>query len=57
MLPHSAGQFMAVMVLTCTLGLAGTPVIFAQLVTRWFHKRRGLALSAVFASSSLGIAF
>jgi MFS family permease len=57
LLPHSGGGFVGYMVLTCALGFAATPVIYAQLLTGWFSKRRGVALSVMFGCSSLGVAF
>jgi len=57
MLARSSVQFAALLALTCALGFAATPVIYAQLVSSWFEKRRGLALSLMFACTSLGVAF
>jgi MFS family permease len=57
LLPHSGGGFVGYMVLTCALGFAATPVIYAQLLTGWFSRRRGVALSIMFGCSSLGVAF
>jgi predicted MFS family arabinose efflux permease len=54
-LPRSATGFVAFLALACALGFAATPVIYAQLVTGWFSKRRGLALSVMFGCSSLGV--
>ena len=56
-LTTSAVQFAVLLALTCALGFAATPVIYAQLVSSWFEKRRGLALSLMFACTSLGVAF
>jgi MFS family permease len=57
MLTRSSVQFAVLLALTCALGFAATPVIYAQLVSSWFEKRRGLALSLMFACTSLGVAF
>jgi MFS family permease len=57
LIPRSGGGFVGYMVLTCALGFAATPVIYAQLITGWFSKRRGVALSVMFGCSSLGVAF
>jgi predicted MFS family arabinose efflux permease len=32
-------------------------VLYAQIATRWFTRRRGLSLSLIFACTSLGVAF
>jgi len=56
-LSKSSVQFAILLALTCALGFAATPVIYAQLVSSWFEKRRGLALSLMFACTSLGVAF
>lgn len=55
LMPHSAGGFVGYLALACVLGFAGTPVLYAQLVTGWFSRRRGLALSVMFGCSSLGV--
>ena len=57
LIPRSGGGFVGYMILTCALGFAATPVIYAQLITGWFSKRRGIALSVMFGCSSLGVAF
>ena len=43
--------------MTCALGFAATPVLYAKVASGWFARRRGLALSLTFACSSIGIAF
>jgi MFS family permease len=53
---HSSSQFAILLAIACALGFAATPVIYVQLVSGWFDKRRGLALSLMFAASSLGAA-
>ncbi len=55
LMPQSAGGFVGFLALACALGFAGTPVLYAQLVTGWFSTRRGLALSVMFGCSSLGV--
>ncbi|MBD3759315.1 MFS transporter [Rhizorhabdus sp.] len=55
--PRSAAQFTAAIVLMFLLYFVGTPVPYAKLLSGWFDRRRGLALSMMFASSSIGIAF
>lgn len=57
LLPQGPGQFVAVLAVASALGFAATPVLYAQLATRWFTRRRGLSLSLIFASTSLGVAF
>lgn len=57
LLPENASQFVAFLTLACALSFAASPVLYAQLVTGWFSRRRGLALSIVMGSSSLGISF
>jgi OFA family oxalate/formate antiporter-like MFS transporter len=55
-LPRTASGFMGGMALACVLGFAATPVLYAYLVAGWFQKRRGLALSIMFACTSIGVA-
>ena len=55
LMPQSAGGFIGYLALACALGFAGTPVLYAHLVTGWFSRRRGLALSVMFGCSSLGV--
>lgn len=57
LLPRTGFQFVVFLTLACALGYAATPVLYAQLVTGWFGRRRGLALSVVMGSSSAGISF
>lgn len=52
----SANGFVAAMILTYVLYFAGSPVPHARLLSGWFDKRRGMALSIMFASGSIGIA-
>lgn len=56
LLSDSPGAFIVLMALTCGLGFAATPVAYAQLITGWFARRRGLALGLMFAGASLGVA-
>jgi MFS family permease len=53
----SSMTFIGLLMLTCGLGFAATPLLYAQLATGWFARRRGLALSLIFACSSLGVVF
>lgn len=53
----SVFSFIALLTLTCALGFATTPLLYAHFASGWFARRRGLALSLVFASSSLGVMF
>ncbi|MDF2114151.1 MFS transporter [Roseiarcaceae bacterium H3SJ34-1] len=53
----SSTTFIALLAITCGLGFAATPLLYAQLATGWFARRRGLALSLIFACSSLGVVF
>ncbi|HVR89838.1 MAG TPA: MFS transporter [Novosphingobium sp.] len=57
LLPQGPGQFVVVLTVASALGFAASPVLYAQLATRWFTRRRGLSLSLIFASASLGVAF
>lgn len=57
LLPRSAGQFAFYLTLACGAGFAATPILYAHLITGWFVKQRGLALSIVMGCSSLGVAF
>lgn len=50
------GQFAMLLALLCALGFAATPVLYVQLTTRWFARRRGLALSLILSCTSLGVA-
>ena len=56
-LTTSAFTFTALLTVTCALGFAATPVLYAKVASGWFARRRGLALSLTFACSSIGIAF
>lgn len=56
LLTTSTDGFVAAMVLTYVLYFAGSPVPHARLLAGWFDKRRGMALSIMFASGSIGIA-
>ena len=54
--PTSAGTFTALTILMFALSFAGTPIIYAHVITGWFDKRRGMAIGIIFASGALGIA-
>ncbi len=56
LLPQSAAAFVLLTSLMWLLSFAGSPVPYAQMVTGLFDRRRGFALSIVFASGALGIA-
>ena len=49
-------SFVAATILAHVLYFAGSPVPHARMLAGWFDKRRGLALSTMFASGSIGIA-
>lgn len=53
----SSFTFTALLTLTCALGFAATPVLYAQFMSGWFARRRGLALSLIFVFASLGVMF
>jgi len=54
--PTSAATFTAVMMLMWLLAFAASPVPYSQMITGWFERRRGLALSIIFCCGALGIA-
>ncbi|WP_331158085.1 MFS transporter [Steroidobacter sp.] len=56
MAPTSAGGFAAATILMYLLFFAGSPVPYARMLSGWFDTRRGMALSIMFASGSIGIA-
>lgn len=56
MVPRSPEAFSAAMALMYFLSFAGAPIIYAQMLTGWFDKRRGLALGVMFGCGALGIA-
>lgn len=56
LLTPGVSSFVAATVLAHVLYFAGSPVPHARLLSGWFDKRRGLALSTMFASGSIGIA-
>lgn len=50
------GSFSLLTILMFVLAFAGSPIAYAQALTGWFDKRRGLALSIMFCVGALGIA-
>lgn len=56
LLSASAATFVILLLLMWALGFAGSPVPYAQLLTGWFDKRRGMAISLMFGAGALGIA-
>ncbi len=54
--PTGAGTFTAAVMVMWLFVFAGSPVPYAQLLTGWFDKRRGMAISTMFACGALGIA-
>lgn len=54
--PSSVGTFTIFTVLMFALAFAGTPIIYAQALTGWFDKRRGMAIGIMFSSGAVGIA-
>lgn len=53
---NSPRSFAVLMVIMFVLAFAGSPISYAQALTGWFDKRRGLALGIMFCSGALGIA-
>jgi MFS family permease len=54
--PASAGSFTAFIILMFALSFAASPIIYAQMMTGWFDKRRGMAIGLIFAAGAVGIA-
>ena len=57
LLPHSARGFVGWTMVMFLLSFAGSPIPYAQALTGWFDRRRGLALGLMFGCGSVGIAF
>ena len=51
---HSIGQYFFSYGVLAALGVAGTAVLIATLTSKWFDKRRGLAVSLSLAGNSMG---
>ena len=56
LMPTSAGTFTGAVMFMWLLVFAGSPVPYAHLLTGWFDRRRGMAISVTFAAGALGIA-
>jgi MFS family permease len=56
-LPQNELQFLIFLGLAGALGFAAIPILYAQLMSGWFTRRRGLALALVFSATSVGVAF
>ena len=56
LIPQSATTFVVFTAIVWILSFAGSPVPYAQMVTGWFTRKRGFALSIVFGCGALGIA-
>lgn len=54
--PRSALEFAVCITVMWVLVFAGSTIPYAQMLTGWFDKRRGLALGIMFCSMALGIA-
>jgi MFS family permease len=53
---QTPGQFTFLLVVAYASGFALTPLPYAQIVSSWFDKRRGLALGLMLTASGLGTA-
>ncbi|ATE65489.1 MFS transporter [Rhizorhabdus dicambivorans] len=56
LLPRSPAGFAVAMIVMWGLIAAGSPVPYAQMLSGWFDRRRGMALSVMFSAGSIGIA-
>ena len=56
LLPTSATTFTFAMMVLWLLVFAGSPIPYAHILAGWFDRRRGMAISVMFASGALGIA-
>lgn len=54
--PTSARTFAIAMMVMWLLAFGGSPVPYAHLLTGWFDKRRGIAISTMFGCGALSIA-
>jgi MFS family permease len=54
--PQSARGFQGWTMLMWLLAFSGSPVPYAQALTGWFDRRRGMAISIMFCSGAIGIA-
>jgi MFS family permease len=54
--PTSPRSFTGFMMLMWVLAFAASPVPYSHIVSGWFDRRRGLALSVIFCCGALGIA-
>lgn len=55
-LPQSAAAFVAATMLMYLLAFAGSPIPYAQALSKWFDQRRGMALGVMFCVGAIGIA-
>jgi MFS family permease len=56
LLPQSAAGFVAATMLMYLLAFAGSPIPYAQALSRWFDRRRGMAIGVMFCVGAIGIA-
>lgn len=54
--PFSATSFAICVALMWLLGFAGSPILYAQMLTGWFDARRGLVIGIMFSFGAIGIA-
>ena len=54
--PKSANAFVGWTMLMWVLSFSGSTIPYAQVLTAWFDKRRGMAISIMFCCGALGIA-
>jgi MFS family permease len=55
-LPQSAAAFVAATMFMYLLAFAGSPIPYAQALSKWFDQRRGMALGVMFCVGAIGIA-
>lgn len=53
---NSPNTFSVLLAVMFVLAFAGSPISYAQALTGWFDKRRGLAMGIMFCSGAIGIA-
>lgn len=54
--PTTAATFTVAVIVMYLLTFGGSPVLYAHLLTGWFAKRRGIAISTMFGCAALSVA-